>query len=281
MATWVLREDQRPTWDADRVSIRIGNIVFDAPGATLQHYGDSAGTIARMYAELLGMRLLTRGDFYRESGWPADDGDDVDPLVFSVDSPGPNIAFECETKDYQTPAWPDPDRPQQVHLDILVPSIIVASDVVVRHGAALLANNGAHRVYADCVGHPLCLYVDEAIDAPRIERIVFDCFSPRAVARFWSELMDMPVRVVDIPERVEIARADGDRPNLAFQHSVSPMPRWPDPARPQQAHVDLTTDHDVDVQARAIELGAIALPFMGGGKVYADPSGHPFCAGDE
>jgi hypothetical protein len=259
---------------------RIGNVVFDAPGATLEEYGCSAGAIARMYAELLGMRFLTRGDWYRESGWPADGGDDVDPLVFSVDGRGPNIAFECETRDYRAPAWPDPDRPQQVHLDILVPSITAADEVVARHGASLLADNCAHLVYADCVGHPLCLYVDEAVDTPRIQRIVFDCFSPRTVARFWSELMDMPEWLVDTPERVEIARTDGETPNLAFQHSISPMPRWPDPARPQQVHLDLVFDDEAEAQERAVALGAIALPFMGGGNVYADPAGHPFCAGD-
>jgi hypothetical protein len=124
------------------------------------------------------------------------------------------------------------------------------------------------------------LYLDEAIDASRIERIVFDCFSPRAAAHFWSELMDMRARVHDTPHRVEIGRDESGGPNLAFQHSISPMPRWPDPSRPQQIHVDIATDDEVDVQSRAVELGAIALPFMGGGSVYADPSGHPFCAGD-
>ena len=175
---------------------------------------------------------------------------------------------------------PDPDRPQQIHLDLLVPSITPAHDVILRRGGALLADNGGHRVYADCVGHPLCLYVDGATETPRIERIVFDRFSPRAVARFWSELLEMPVHVVATPHRVEIGREDGNRPNLAFQHSLSPMPGWPDPARPQQIHVDLATDDQVDMRTRAVELGAMALPFMGGGNVYADPAGHPFCAGD-
>ncbi len=259
---------------------RIGNVVFDAPGATLEQYGRSAGCIARMYADLLGMRFLTRGDWYREAGWPADEGDDVDPLVFSVDGRGPNIAFECETGVCRAPAWPDPDRPQQVHLDVLVPSIGAADEALTRHGASLLADNGAHRVYADCVGHPLCVYVDDALDGTRIQRIVFDCFSPRVVARFWSELMDMPTWLMDTPERVEIARADGSEPNLAFQHSVSPMPRWPDPAWPQQVHLDLALGDEADARARAVALGAIALPFMGGGIVYADPAGHPFCMGD-
>lgn len=38
----------------------------------------------------------------------------------------------------------------------------------------------------------------------------------------------------------------------------------------------LATDDQVDMRARAVELGAMGLPFMGGGNVYADPAGHPF-----
>ena len=55
-------------------------------------------------------------------------------------------------------------------------------------------------------------------------------------------------------------------------------PRWPDPAHPQQAHLDLLVD-DLDAgEARALELGATRLD--GGGerfRVFADPAGHPFC----
>jgi hypothetical protein len=55
-------------------------------------------------------------------------------------------------------------------------------------------------------------------------------------------------------------------------------PRWPDPARPQQAHLDITVD-DLDAgEQRALGLGATRLD--GGGemfRVFADPAGHPFC----
>lgn len=55
-------------------------------------------------------------------------------------------------------------------------------------------------------------------------------------------------------------------------------PRWPDPAHPQQGHLDVWVE-DVDAaQAAVLKLGATRLP--GGGesfRVYADPVGHPFC----
>jgi hypothetical protein len=71
--------------------------------------------------------------------------------------------------------------------------------------------------------------------------------------------------------------ADGK--SVLFQQitGYSP-PRWPDPAYPQQAHLDILVD-DLDTgEARALQLGASRL--SGGGKmfrVFADPAGHPFC----
>ena len=55
-------------------------------------------------------------------------------------------------------------------------------------------------------------------------------------------------------------------------------PQWPDPTRPQQAHLDILVD-DLDTgEQRALALGATRLD--GGGatfRVFADPAGHPFC----
>jgi hypothetical protein len=55
-------------------------------------------------------------------------------------------------------------------------------------------------------------------------------------------------------------------------------PQWPNPAHPQQGHLDIMVD-DLDTgEARALELGASRLE--GEGKtfrVFADPAGHPFC----
>ena len=261
------------------MGIRIGNVVFDAPGATVDSYAKSAGSIAALYAELLGRRWRSRGDMHREADYPADEWDDADPLVMSDDPDQPSMAFECEEVAYRAPAWPDSEHPQQVHLDVVVSDLDAAHELVGRHGAALLRDNGSHRVYADLVGHPFCLYSGGTSPVGRIERIVFDCFSPRALARFYSELLDMPAPVVDQPERVEIARADDGGVNLAFQHTVSPAPRWPDPAYPQQLHLDFGADDEEGAGQLAVELGAMRLPFKGGGRVYADPAGHPFCLG--
>jgi hypothetical protein len=261
------------------MGIGIGNVVFDAPGRTLDEYGRAAGSIARLYAELLGMKLMSRGDHYRSIGYPADEGDDVDPLVRSAAPDQPNFAFERELATYRPPRWPDPDHPQQIHLDVAVPDVTSAHDLVLERGAALLAERDDHRTYADPVGHPFCLYQGTAGVAARIDRIVFDCFSPRALAAFYVILFESAVVELESTELVVIALASG-APKLAFQHTHHQAPRWPDPQHPQQVHIDVRADDEEDVKRareRALLAGAVPLPYLGGGEVLADPSGHPFC----
>ena len=108
---------------------------------------------------------------------------------------------------------------------------------------------------------------------------MFDCFSPRALASFYERLLGMRTRTKDSPDRVVIASDDGSSPMLAFQHAPAfTAPRWPDPAYPQQIHLDLDVDDGRAAQESAERLGAIRLPEMGGScPVYADPAGHPFC----
>jgi catechol 2,3-dioxygenase-like lactoylglutathione lyase family enzyme len=220
------------------------------------------------YAELLGMRIV------RE-----------DWLVIGKDERStPRLAFDG-LPDYRPPRWPDPEHPQQVHLDITVHDLDAAEALALRLGATRLQDKGEFRSYADPAGHPFCLYRDAAEtsdegDGPgRLERVVFDCFSPRVLATFYQELLGMRVRKLDSPDRVEIAADDGRMPMLAFQHApVFVGPRWPDPAYPQHLHLDLYVDDGEAAQELAEQLGAIRLPEMGGScPVYADPSAHPFC----
>ena len=175
------------------------------------------------------------------------------------------------------PDWPNPDRPQQMHLDVFVPSVEDASDRALHAGATLLQDMGDYRTYADPVGHPFCVYRGDVVD-PVIGRVVIDCFSPRALAAFYAELLKMPNRVEDTPERVVIAGADGLLPMLGFQHSASVPPRWGDPRFPQQLHFDMRFEDGPAARALAERLGAVRLAPLGGTcPVYGDPGGHPFC----
>lgn len=68
----------------------------------------------------------------------------------------------------------------------------------------------------------------------------------------------------------------GDSWRLAVQHSPDHRPpRWPDPAHPQQLHLDVTV---TDVEAAVLALGATSLGVTDvNRRVYADPAGKPFC----
>ena len=114
---------------------QLHSVVIDAP---------DAHALARFYAELLGMDV--KGD-------PGDDW----VVVTGADY---RIAFQ-EAPDLQPPDWPDPDRPQQFHLDIRVADVEVAEPAVLALGARRLPGEGGDfRVYADPAGHPFCLVWD-------------------------------------------------------------------------------------------------------------------------
>jgi hypothetical protein len=76
-----------------------------------------------------------------------------DFVVVSADSTSSGLAFQL-APDHQPPAWPDPARPQQVHVDVMVKDVAVAGPRVLALGATRL--NGDD-VYADPAGHPFCL----------------------------------------------------------------------------------------------------------------------------
>jgi predicted enzyme related to lactoylglutathione lyase len=68
---------------------------------------------------------------------------------------------------------------------------------------------------------------------------------------------------------------------LEFQCATGyQRPTWPDPAVPQQFHLDVTVaDLDAE-QDRVLALGATILDASAAHptfRVYADPDGHPFC----
>jgi catechol 2,3-dioxygenase-like lactoylglutathione lyase family enzyme len=110
----------------------------------------------------------------------------------------------------------------------------------------------------------------------RLSAIVLDCPDPQRLARFYCELLGYEIIRVD-GSWIDIS--DGDGPRISFQHAPDHQPpRWPDPARPQQIHLDVRVD-DIDRAEQAVlALGATKLSDVEPGfRVYADPAGHPFC----
>ena len=107
----------------------------------------------------------------------------------------------------------------------------------------------------------------------RLHHLVIDCPDPRALAAFWSALLDQPI-TYDSDHFVVVAASDTSS-GLGFQLAPDSRPvTWPEPDVPQQMHLDVMVD-DVDAATpRVLALGARSLH---GDGVFADPAGHPFC----
>ncbi|MBT2385060.1 VOC family protein [Streptomyces sp. ISL-11] len=105
--------------------------------------------LAAFYAAVLGWRV---------------DADDSDPDWVWLTGPagGPRLAFQ-RAEDHRPPRWPDPDHPQQFHLDFDVERADLerAHREVLALGATFLRDSGGgtcgFQVFADPAGHPFCL----------------------------------------------------------------------------------------------------------------------------
>ncbi len=109
---------------------RLHHVVIDCP---------DPAALAAFYAELIGLPIA-----WKEDDW----------VVIAKNDRSSGIAFQL-APDHQPPQWPDPDHPQQFHLDIMVDDLDAAEPQVLRLGARRLS--GGDRVYADPADHPFCL----------------------------------------------------------------------------------------------------------------------------
>lgn len=128
---------------------------------------------------------------------------------------------------------------------------------------------------------------------PTIRQVVLDTTDVRGLAEFYRQLFGLAYRAGDEPpadgspdtaDWLVLRNASGVP--LAFQQVESlPPSTWPDAGVPQQLHLDTTVPDvaQLDVQhERAVALGARLLLDRSDDRdeplrVYADPSGHPFC----
>ncbi|RNM15714.1 VOC family protein [Nocardioides pocheonensis] len=95
--------------------------------------------LAEFYSELIGLPVTYRS---------------ADFAVVSVDQTTSGFGFQ-RAPDHRPPRWPDPEHPQQMHLDVMVDDLSVADEEVLRLGGRPLP--GGEHVYADPAGHPFCL----------------------------------------------------------------------------------------------------------------------------
>jgi catechol 2,3-dioxygenase-like lactoylglutathione lyase family enzyme len=107
----------------------------------------------------------------------------------------------------------------------------------------------------------------------RLHHVVLDCPDPAVLAAFYSELLGQPVTYRS-DDWVVVAANDSSS-GLAFQLAPGNRPpTWPDPAVPQQFHLDIMVEDVTAAGRRVLAIGATKLD---GEDVYADPAGHPFC----
>jgi catechol 2,3-dioxygenase-like lactoylglutathione lyase family enzyme len=112
----------------------------------------------------------------------------------------------------------------------------------------------------------------------RLEKTVIDCPDPRSLADFYCQVLGMRVNE-DIGDWVVIGLEPGLR-QLAFQRAAGwAPPRWPNPAYPQQLHLDIRVRDADQAEQELLGLGATRIPGERetGFRVFADPVGHPFC----
>jgi Glyoxalase-like domain len=110
----------------------------------------------------------------------------------------------------------------------------------------------------------------------RLYAYVIDCPDPAALGAFYEQITGYELLA---DNDYVVLRRDGV-PRIAFQPAPDHRaPRWPDPAYPQQTHLDLFVDDLDEAERSVLALGATRLAddASQGFRVYADPAGHPFC----
>jgi hypothetical protein len=124
-----------------------------------------ARVLAEFYRQLVGWRYRP-GDEPPAPGQPDPRGEDW--LVLRDPAGGAQVAFQQVTV-LPKATWPEGPVPQQLHLDLMVPT---TADLDIQHeralalGARLLRDLSDDpeeplRVYADPAGHPFCLFVSD------------------------------------------------------------------------------------------------------------------------
>ncbi|TXK35588.1 VOC family protein [Nonomuraea sp. C10] len=133
---------------------RLCQVVLDCPDAR---------ALAEFYRALLGL-VYRPGDEPPEAG--ADDERGRDWLVLRTPGGASQLAFQ-QVDELPEATWPQDGVPQQLHLDLTVPSVEdlrTQHDRVLSLGGRLLLDRMDDeeeplRVYADLAGHPFCVFV--------------------------------------------------------------------------------------------------------------------------
>ena len=130
----------------------------------------NARALAEFYRQLLGLQYRP-GDEPPGAGEPNPNGQDW--LVLMGSGGVPRLAFQ-QVAELAAATWPDSAIPQQLHLDLSVPSrqaFDAQHDRALALGARMVYDRSEDpheplRVYADLAGHPFCIFVVNPPQAP-------------------------------------------------------------------------------------------------------------------
>src|SRR5215208_2522719 len=196
--------------------------------------------IGKLEMVVLDARDIARlSAFYRGlAGWV--DSSDADDDWITLDTlDGWQIALQS-APDHQRPQWPGQVRPQQAHLDLRVPDLDASLNRALELGGTLLSKNETWYTVADPAGHPfdLCLNADNP--DVTVMGVMLDCPDAKVLSAFYSELLGKPVTYE--AEGMAMIGNDGEQPVMFQQVAEYTAPRWPDPAYPQQFHLDVLVE---------------------------------------
>lgn len=121
---------------------RLHHVILDCPDPQAE---------ARFWSQVLGQPVTYTSDTF---------------VVVAQDEQHSGLGFQL-APDHVPPAWGDPTRPQQLHLDVMTDDPDAAATQVLALGATLLSPPGEH-VYADPAGHPFCLVPRPSWAAPTL-----------------------------------------------------------------------------------------------------------------
>ncbi|MCZ7424680.1 VOC family protein [Micromonospora sp. WMMA1949] len=138
----------------DGPGLRLCQVVLDCTDAR---------ALAEFYRVLLGL-VYRSGDEPPAAGEPDVRGRDW--LVLRTAEGVPQLAFQ-QVDRLPEATWPEGEVPQQLHLDLTVPSVAELErqhERVLALGGRLLRDRSDDpdeplRVYADPAGHPFCVFV--------------------------------------------------------------------------------------------------------------------------
>ena len=113
----------------------------------------------------------------------------------------------------------------------------------------------------------------------KLKTVVLDAADLTGLADFYVALAGWTRTDVE-DDWITMTTPDGWRVAVQLAPDHVP-PRWPDPAHPQQFHLDLWAG-DIDAAEPAVLAAGATVhehqPSQNGGfRVYTDPAGHPFC----